>query len=122
MHPPELPPTSPDEAPTLTRSPRAAAEAATLAPGGQPAAPPAEPAALMETLARAVQHAHAHGVVHRDLKPANVLLALSRAPVADSLRESGGDSRSESPAGPGGSRLNECIAKLTDFGLAKRLD
>src|SRR5262249_6712678 len=29
---------------------------------------------LVETLARAVQAAHANGVIHRDLKPANILL------------------------------------------------
>jgi WD40 repeat protein len=46
-----------------------------------------------------VDHAHRRGVVHRDLKPANVLLA-------------GG------PDWP----IDKCTPKITDFGLAKRLD
>ncbi len=54
---------------------------------------PREAAGLIETLARAMHYAHLRGVIHRDLKPGNVLLA-----------------------GP------ERVAKITDFGLAKRID
>jgi serine/threonine-protein kinase len=54
--------------------------------------PDKEAAQMVETLARGMHHAHTHGVVHRDLKPANILLTSVGSP------------------------------KITDFGLAKRLE
>jgi hypothetical protein len=72
--------------------------------------PPHEAAALVETLARAMHAAHQQQVVHRDLKPANVLLS----PVTTT----GTDPE------PGKDRLplSSYVPKVTDFGLAKRLD
>jgi WD40 repeat protein len=78
--------------------------------GGTPQ-PPTEAALLVQTLARAMDSAHRAGIVHRDLKPANILLA------------SGGREPPEG-ASSGGSRppLAQYIPKITDFGLAKKLD
>jgi WD40 repeat protein/serine/threonine protein kinase len=65
---------------------------------------------LMETLARTMAYAHQCGIIHRDLKPANILL---------STKEVRGDSI-ESFSGLGLDR--SYVPKITDFGLAKRLD
>jgi tetratricopeptide (TPR) repeat protein/tRNA A-37 threonylcarbamoyl transferase component Bud32 len=70
--------------------------------------PPHEAARLVATLAGAIHYAHQNGIIHRDLKPANVLLSFSREPPV-----------SADSALAGGSRLNEGVPKITDFGLAK---
>jgi serine/threonine protein kinase len=66
---------------------------------------PLQAAELVRALAEAIQHAHNAGVVHRDLKPANVLLASN-------------------PSDPTThhSPLTTHQPKITDFGLAKKLD
>jgi serine/threonine protein kinase/tetratricopeptide (TPR) repeat protein len=67
-------------------------------------------AELAETLARTLQAAHQRGVVHRDLKPANILLG------------SGGRAPPEAPSGGARPPLADLFPKITDFGLAKRLN
>lgn len=66
---------------------------------------------LIATLARAIQHAHEAEIVHRDLKPANILIQKS-------------DTKSDQSSLKTILALatSELCPKITDFGLAKRLD
>ncbi|MCI0683335.1 MAG: serine/threonine protein kinase [Gemmataceae bacterium] len=76
---------------------------------------PRQAAALIETLARAIAAAHESGLVHRDLKPSNVLLEVANCGLPNAAA---GDSVGTSAIGD----LQSAIPKVTDFGLAKRLD
>jgi serine/threonine-protein kinase len=76
--------------------------------------PARQAAALVVTLAEAVDAAHQAGIVHRDLKPGNILLQR-KSEIQNRKSESAADSDF-------GFRISDFEPKVTDFGLARRLE
>jgi WD40 repeat protein/serine/threonine protein kinase len=99
--------------------------------------PPGEAAALIETLARAIDVAHAEGVVHRDLKPANIMLvgnAFRGNRGGDNVPKLDGTAAGNAPCDvlAGGRAPHEgtapesfptpLVPKISDFGLAQTIE
>jgi WD40 repeat protein/serine/threonine protein kinase len=97
---------------------------------------PNEAAHLVAAIARAVHHAHQHGILHRDLKPANILLQKrittehtenTEKKTKEEEKDRERDREKDGAAAEGSLSSFPCVPwcevlpMVTDFGLAKRV-
>jgi serine/threonine protein kinase/Tfp pilus assembly protein PilF len=102
-------------------------EGGSLAQRLQDAAMPVRASAeVIETLARAMHVAHLHHIIHRDLKPANILLQQNfnaeNTPTEERRLETSREGEKRHSPHSTTSTSKSFTPKITDFGLAKRLD
>src|SRR5262249_3362760 len=78
---------------------------------------PEDAALLVRTLAEAMSYVHGEGTIHRDLKPANIL--LQKKPE---IRQGKSENGADGAVMASGFRHSDFEFKITDLGLARRLD